>query len=196
MNQYPLFFHIENKLLCKNITVTDASGNTVAFISRSKVAVFSDITLYSNELKETALLQIKPEKLWNIDHTFSFHAADNQQHIGTLSRKFITSALWRARYEMKNPEGKIDFVITEENPWERIAVSVLNKIKRGKYVSKYFLKPTYQILDNNEKVLGEIKEKQQIFKREFKFNLSETQTKNNEIAILAAVLLLMLVDKV
>jgi hypothetical protein len=195
MFDYPIQFHVKKSVLSRKCTALDYNGKEIAFLSKNRLGFERKISLYNNSKKEETLLHLKAEKIWDIDDVYSFHTPSKDTFLGKLSRKYITSTLWRSRYEMQDAKENLEWIIIEENPWARITSSVMSKIKRGQYLSKYFLKPTYQVLLSDEVVIGEVTEKQSFFKRELQFNLFTQLSKDNELKVLGSLMLLMILEK-
>lgn len=119
--QEVLILKTEENWLSKSCKLINQKGVEVAFMKRNKF-LFSKVSskVYSNQSKEKLLGIINPTLNLDVNHHFKMYD-NNAQIIGSLERKFITSTLWRTRYEFSPFSNANSFTIIEENPWIRIS---------------------------------------------------------------------------
>jgi hypothetical protein len=136
----------------------------VAYFEQKKM-LFSKIktSVYESDSKSEVIAKIDPINLLDVNHHFLIKDKEGAT-LGKLEKKFITSKLWRTRYEFFDDKGNLAFYFLEENPWTRISNALLKTSKRTSLIPKYFFKPSYQILDKTDKLLGELVENKGLLK--------------------------------
>jgi uncharacterized protein YxjI len=140
--QYPLTLSFKILALASQATVTDASGRTILF-TRQKILKFREhVEIWTDKSRGTRLAEIKANKV--IDWSARYSSTDASGNpIGSVGRRGWRS-LWRAHYEVFNPsDDRPDFSIQEENPFAKVADSLLGSIPLVGLLTGFFFHPRY-----------------------------------------------------
>jgi uncharacterized protein YxjI len=188
MYNYPL--NLSFKVLAFNpqVTVTDASGQTILYVKQKALAFKEDIKVYSDKTMSVQLFQINANKLIDFSAKYTIKKADGSP-IGTIQREGMKS-LWKATYNLLNSSDQKVGVIHEQNPWLRILDNLASNIP---FLSM-FINPSYLIDmgDQNKLVL----KKMPAF-MEGKFSLTKTGdfTDQEEQLMINSIIMMTLLER-
>ncbi|MFT4176568.1 MAG: hypothetical protein QM627_07910 [Luteolibacter sp.] len=140
--QYPLTLSFKILALSSQVTVTDATGRVVIYTKQKLFKFREHIQIFTDRTQSTLLAEIRANKV--IDWSARYFATDAQGgQIGSVGRRGWRS-LWKAHYETFNPGDDVpDFSIHEENPWSKVADSLLGEIPIIGLLSGYLFHPRY-----------------------------------------------------
>lgn len=191
-----------NYLLEKNITwftkscsVKDSNENDLLFFKQKKL-LFSKINtkVFTNSDKQNSIASIVPINIIDVNHHFILKSEEKGEEFGILEKKFITSKLWRTRYEFSNMDGKLIFYILEENPWVRFSNMLLKRSKRTSLIPKYFFRPSYQVFDKSDNLIGCLKENKGVFKTSRVIEIDNKLQLEKKNSILLALMILSFIE--
>lgn len=193
-NESDYILQKETSWFSKKCSIKDKQGKFVAVLEQKKL-LFSKIKtdVFVDNNQEHKIATIIPKGFIDLNHHFNIKNKEGEL-LGKLEKKFITSKLWRTRYEFFNTEGKLKFVIIEENPWLRISNSLLKKSKRTSLIPRFFFKPAYQILDENEHLIADLTERKGLFKSSRTLRIESIPKELNENLILVAAMILLYIE--
>jgi uncharacterized protein YxjI len=140
--QYPLDLRFTIFSLAQQITVRDASGNSILFVKQKMFRFREKIEVFSDSSQSKKLFEINADRIIDFSANYSFTGADGSDW-GSVRRHGMRS-LWSAHYEVIE-DKRVDMHIREEAPWKKFLESLLSEIPIVGFVFIYFLNPTYLI---------------------------------------------------
>jgi hypothetical protein len=144
--RYPLDIRFKLVALAPRMNVTDAAGQNVCFVSQNVWKLKEDIQVYQDETRSRELYRIRADKIMDFSTTYHFTESATGQPLGAIKSKGWRS-LWRATYEVTDPQGRLTHTITEDNPWVKIGDVLLGEIPIVGMFTGYLLHPSYSALD-------------------------------------------------
>ena len=139
---YPLNLSFKIAAFAPQVFVTDASGQSICYIKQKLFKLKEKVEVYTDSSKSNIQATIEANKIidWSARYNFTTPEGDA---IGAVGRKGMRS-MWRAHYEVFNPGDEVsDFNIQEENPWSKVADSVLSGIPIIGLLAGYCFHPRY-----------------------------------------------------
>lgn len=189
--QYPIDFKFKIATFSNDFEAKDAQGRSL-FYAREKILSWRDvIKIYTDSSKSELLYTLRSNKLIDFQQTFSISKADGVE-LGRVRRKSIKS-LWRSTFELRNPQGDLDYYIHEKSVWTKFWDSLFGEIPIIGTLSGYVFNPAYILSDKQGRAYFEIKKMPSFFGRKFKVEkLSNEQLEEEERLLLSMVLLVLI----
>ena len=142
MFDYPLNLRFKLIALAPRIIVADNKMKEVLYVSQKVLKLREDIRIYNNQDQEREIYNIQAEKILDFNTRYNFFRSDTRDHIGSVKAKGWRS-IWSATYMIDDPFEKQMMFIKEDNPWVKIADSIIDGIPVIGMFSGYFLHPSY-----------------------------------------------------
>jgi len=139
---YPLNLRFKLVALAPRIIVTDAKGREVLFISQKVLKLKEDIRIYRTQQKEQEIFNIRAEKILDFDTRYNFYESTTQKHLGSVKAK-AWRTIWRAVYQIDEPLGDTTLFIREDNPWVKVADTLVGEIPVVGMFTGFMLHPAY-----------------------------------------------------
>ena len=141
--KYPLTLSFKILAVAPQIRVTDADGAPVLFVHQKAFKLKEAVTVYRDETRQTALYTIAADRV--LDFNAAYRIRDGLgREVGTLARRGRRS-IWRARYDVLDPEGRSVFRVHEDDVWKKVLDSVLGQIAFVGGLVGYFVNPSYTV---------------------------------------------------
>lgn len=142
--QYPLQLNFKLIALAPRITVRDASGQVIFFVSQKVMALKEHVKVYSDEQKQNQLYEIKADRMLDFSARYRFRDMQGNE-LGSIKHKGMRS-IWSATYEIyNNGSDEAAYKMTEDNPWVKVADALLNEIPVVGMFTGYFFHPSYTV---------------------------------------------------
>lgn len=140
--RYPLTLSFKILALASQASVTDADGRGVLYVRQKLLKLREHVEVFADATRGERLADIRANKV--IDWSARYRITDAAgSEIGSVGRRGWKS-LWRAHYEAFNPGAQApDYVLREEDPWVKVADSLLSAIPVVGMMSGYFCHPRY-----------------------------------------------------
>lgn len=192
--QYPLTLSFKVLALASQATITDASGRTVLYTKQKMFKFREHVELWTDKSQGTRLADIKANKV--IDWSARYFSTDADGNpIGSVGRRGWRS-LWKAHYESFNPGDETpDFSIKEENPWSKIADSLLGEIPILGIFCGYLFHPKYVASRSNGSPAMRLTKQPAFWEGKFKIEKLEEMAPREELNLLLSFLMLILLEK-
>ena len=140
---YPLTLSFKILAVAPQIRVTDADGAPVMFVHQKAFKLKEAVTVYRDETREAALYTIAADRV--LDFNAAYRIRDGLgREVGTLARRGRRS-MWRARYDVLDPEGNSVFRVHEDDTWKKVIDSVLRQFGALGALGGYFVNPSYTV---------------------------------------------------
>ncbi len=153
--QFPLKLTFKILAVAPQITVTDASGQTIFYVKQKLFKLKEAITVFSDSSQTKELYKINADRV--IDFSAKYHLTDiNGQEIGAIKREGMRS-IFKARYDIFDSNGSHVLDINEENAFVRVMDALFGEIPIIGMLSGYVFNPTYLVADMQGQVVMKIK---------------------------------------
>ncbi len=186
---YPLTVSFKLLALLSQLTVTDASGNTVCYLKR-KFSWKEKITIFTDSSQAQPLYHIESNKALAVSPVYTFADAATERQLGTVTCNGWKS-IWNIDYQIR-PTGmeNATLAIDEENPWIKVIDGIVSEIPIVGLATSFLFHPAYLVKRGDTKVLRLVK-KPSLF--ESKFELEKHGDLSNDEETLALLSLLVMV---
>lgn len=189
--QYPLFLKFKITTLASDFTITDYSGNSLAYVRQKMFKLKEDVVVYNDESKSQENFRIRANQ-W-IDFNASYGITDNSgRNLGKIARKGMRS-IWKATYFISDGMDQPKYTVQEENAWTKILDGIVGEIPVIGAFTGYFLNPAYVVKDNNGKEIYRLKKMPSFFGRKFQLDqLNNVPTEDESLVVLSLMMLVLL----
>lgn len=138
---YPLQISFKAIALSNQGTVTDASGNVVAYVKQKAFKLKEAITVFTDQSQTTPIATIKANKI--IDFNAQYFFADMEGNpLGSVKRAGARS-LWKADYTILDGAETPVMKVNEENGWVKFVDALVGEIPIVGIFTGYMFNPKY-----------------------------------------------------
>jgi uncharacterized protein YxjI len=153
--QFPLKLTFKILAVAPQITVTDASGQTLFYVKQKLFKLKEAITVFSDSSQTKELYKINADRV--IDFSAKYHLMDvNGQEIGSIKREGVRS-IFKARYDIFDSNGSHVLDINEESAFVRVMDALFGEIPVLGMFTGYVFNPTYIVADMQGQIVMKIK---------------------------------------
>ena len=140
---YPLTLSFKIVAIAPQVRVTDADGAPVLFVHQKAFKLREAVTVYRDETRQTALYTIAADRV--LDFNAAYRIRDGLgREVGALARRGRRS-IWRARYDVLDPDGQPVFRVHEDDAWKKVLDSVMRQFGVLGGIVGYFVNPSYTV---------------------------------------------------
>lgn len=188
---FPLNLKFKIATLASDFTVTDNQGQNVAYVRQKMFKLKEDVVIFSDDSRSQELFRIKANQ-W-LDFNSSYLITDTQGNaVGKLARKGMRS-IWKATYQVIDPNDQQLFTISEENAWVKFFDGLVGEIPIVGAFTGYFLNPAYILKNQNGKVLFRLKKLPSFWGRHFQLEkLGEVPQDQEKLVVLGYMMMVLL----
>ena len=191
--KFPLHFSFNIGTLSSDFTAKDAGGNTVAYVKQKMFKLKEAITIYSNSNKTQVDYTIAANKWLDFSTAYSFKDAQGTE-IGKVARKGWAS-IWKANYEIIDQHNKLQYRVSEANPWVKVLDSILGEIPILSFFTGYLFHPKYNVTNLRDEVIVQLKKEPSFFGKEFKVELIKPIDNDDDDRIMLSLMMLVLLER-
>jgi uncharacterized protein YxjI len=139
--EYPLKMRFKLLAVSPQIFVNDAAGETVCYVKQKLFKLKEAVTVYKDSSQQKVLCEIKADRIldWSANYRFFDPSGES---FGSVRRKGMRS-LWRAHYEVFDESGNHSATIREENPFAKVADSMLGEVPVLGLLTGYLFHPRF-----------------------------------------------------
>jgi uncharacterized protein YxjI len=139
--QFPLSFTFNIGTLANDFVCKDAEGQTVAYVRQKLFRLVDEVIVYTDESRSQEIYRINADRWIDFSANYTFTNPMGEE-LGRIARRGWIS-IWRANYELYDEDRKQDLLISEENPWIKVADNLLGEIPILSLFTGYILHPSY-----------------------------------------------------
>lgn len=190
--QFPMQFEFKIGTLANDFIGKDASGQPVVYVYQKMFKFKEAIQVFNNDRKEQLIYTIDADRI--IDFNASYHFTNqNNQQIGRIGRRGMRS-IWKSTYEIYDEQNKLEFNISEENPWAKFWDGLLSEVPLLSLFSGYFFNPRYVLKrEGSEDVVIRMSKEKSFFGRRFKIEkITNLQDGEDERVVLGLMMMSLL----
>ena len=190
---FPLQLKFKKIALSPQISVMDATGRLLFYVKQKAFKLKEAVTVYADAEQTQPLYTINADRV--LDFSARYHINETSGFsLGTLQRQGRRS-LWSAHYEILRGGGPV-MQIREENPWVKVADSILTDIPVLGMFSGYLFNPAYLVTraDNGAQVMR-VKKEKAFFEGSYSITRTGELSENDERLAVLSVLMMVLLEK-
>ncbi len=190
---YPLHFLFKIFTPSNDFTVTDNSGQEIAYTRQKIFRIKEAVEVYGNSRREQVRYTLKADRIIDFNAVYTLRDAAGQT-IGKLKREGMRS-LWRTSYTLLDAAERPAFAIKEANPWVALADGTLSEIPIIGMFTGYFLNPTYLVTDTQGREAFRLRKEMSLMERKFSLNKTGQATPEQETLVVLGLMMLLLQER-
>lgn len=191
--QYPLQFKFKIGTLSNDFSATDAEGKMLAYV-RQKLFKFKEaIDVYSDEQKENLIYRINADRIIDFNASYAF-SDEEEQVFGHVGRKGMRS-LFKAHYEIFDNDKKIEFTISEENPWAKFWDAMLSEVPLLGIFTGYLFNPRYIVKREDGTEVVRLSKEPSFWGRKFKIDKLSDVDKGEDERLMLSLMMMSLLER-
>ena len=190
---YPLHFLFKIFTPSNDFTVTDNSGQEIAYTRQKIFRIKEAVEVYGNSRREQVRYTLKADRIIDFNAVYTLRDAAGQT-IGKLKREGMRS-LWRTSYTLLDAAERPAFTIKEANPWVALADGTLSEIPIIGMFTGYFLNPTYLVTDTQGREAFRLRKEMSLMERKFSLNKTGQATPEQETLVVLGLIMLLLQER-
>lgn len=188
--EYPLQLSFKLLAIARQVSVTDARGQLVAYVRQKAFKLKEAVTVFADAEQTRPLYTIKADRVLDISARYNFaDAAGN--YLGSVKRKGMRS-VWKAHYDVLEGEQLL-LTITEESAWTKVLDSLVGEIPVVGMFTGYLFHPAYLVKRTNGAVVMRLEKRPAFFEGKFELtrhgDLDEREESRALLAVITTVLL-------
>ncbi|WAC01969.1 hypothetical protein N7U66_19360 [Lacinutrix neustonica] len=191
--KFPIHFSFKINTLANDFTAKDANGRTVAYVKQKLFKLKEAITIYSDENKTRVDYTIAANQWLDFSAAYAFKDAGGT-NIGKVAGKGWSS-IWKANYEIIDQNDKLQYRVSENNPWVKVLDSVVGEIPILGFFTGYMFHPTYNVTNLRGEAIVKLKKQPSFFGKEFKLELVKPIDNNDDERIILGLMMLILLER-
>lgn len=192
--QFPLKLTFKVLAVAPQITVTDASGQTIFYVKQKLFKLKEAITVYSDSTQSQALYKINADRV--IDFSAKYHLTDvNGKEIGAIKREGMRS-IFKARYDIFDANGTHVLDINEENALVRVMDALFGEIPVVGMLSGYVFNPTYLVTDMQNQVVMKIKKEPAFLETGFTITQERPMPEDETLRAVLGAFMMVLLERI
>lgn len=191
--KFPIHFSFKIGTFANDFTAKDVDGRTVAYVKQKLFKLKEAITIYSDENKTRVDYTIAANQWLDFSAAYAFKDAKGTS-IGKVARKGWSS-IWKANYEIIDQNDKLQYRVSENNPWVKVLDSVVGEIPVLGFFTGYMFHPTYNVTNLRDEVIVKLKKQPSFFGKEFKLELVKPIDNDDDERIMLGLMMLILLER-
>ena len=193
--QYPLTLSFKLIALAPQVTITDASGQTICYVKQKLFKLKEHVQVFTDATRATSLADIKANKVLDWSARYNLTSPDGAA-LGSVGRKGMRS-LFKAHYEtFVGPDESHDFDIQEENALAKVGDSVLGSIPVIGMLSGYLFHPKYLATRSNGTPAMRLTKQPAMWEGRFTMEkLDDSLTSEEELSLMLSYLMLVMLER-
>lgn len=192
--QFPLKLTFKVLAVAPQITVTDASGQTLFYVKQKLFKLKEAITVFSDSSQTRELYKINADRI--IDFSAKYHFTDvHGQEIGSIKREGVRS-IFKARYDIFDSNGNHVLDINEENAFVRVMDALFGEIPLIGMLSGYVFNPTYVVADMQGQVVMKIKKEPALLETGFTITQERPMPDDETLRAVLGAFMMVLLERI
>ena len=189
---YPLQLSFKIMAMAPQISVTDASGNLVAYVKQKLFKLKEAVTVFADVKQTQPLYKMNADRV--LDFSARYHFADTQgTPLGSVKRQGMKS-LWKAHYDILDGDNPV-MSIQEESPWIKVADAILDQIPLVGLISGYIFHPAYLVSRPDGTAVMRLEKQPAFFEGKFKIEKKADLDPTEEQRVLLSLLMMILLER-
>ena len=190
---YPLNLSFKILAMAPQILVTDRYGKCVFYVKRKLMKLKESVTVFSDAKQTEALYHLNADQVIDFSARYHFTDADGST-IGAVQRRGMKS-IWRAHYDILDGNRTI-LQIREENPWVKVADSLLGEIPILGLFTGYLFHPAYVVTRTGDISVMRLEKQPSLLEKKFTISKQHVAlTPHEETQVLLSLLMMVLLER-
>ena len=190
---YPVELNFKKIALARQATLTDASGNSIAYARQKIFKLKEELEVFDDKTKSKRVCTIKANKVIDFTASYSFFT-ENEQSFGSIQRKGFRS-LWKATYLLNEANGNQYATIKEEKPFAKVIDSFLGELPFVGLVCNYIFNPSYILTSEDGTELFRLTKSPSFWGALFKIDKLTEVTPDDETRCMMGLLMMVFLEK-
>ncbi|RFC45502.1 MAG: hypothetical protein DVB23_001947 [Verrucomicrobia bacterium] len=190
---FPLRLRFKILTFFTRIEVTDAAGQLVCFVKKKAFKLKEQIEVYGDREMARRLLSIEADRIIDFSAVYSFTDIEGRK-IGSVARKGMRS-IWRAHYLISDDSGRVEFEVTEENPWIKVLDGFFDSIPVVNLLSGYLLNPSYLVKGPGGELVCSVRKQPAFLEGVYQLEQHGQADEGAMARILTAVIMMVLLER-
>ena len=191
--RYPLTFSFKITTLANDFTATDDTGHVVAYVRQKMLKLKEDVQVYSDESRARVNYHIRANAWIDFSAAYTFFDPRDQP-FGAIARKGWRS-LWKADYEIIDRHEKLQFRVSEENAWVKVADGLLGEVPVLGMLTGYVFNPSYLVTDVHGHPVARLRKQPSFLGKEFSVDKLSDLDEDDEVRIMLGLMMLVLLER-
>ncbi len=191
--RYPLTFSFKITTLANDFTATDDSGRVVAYVRQKMLRLKEDVQVYSDENRTRVNYHIRANAWIDFSAAYTFFDPHDRA-LGAIARKGWRS-LWKADYEIIDQHEKLQFRVSEENAWVKVADGLLGQVPVVGWLTGYVFNPSYLVTDLHGRPVARLRKQPSFFGKQFSVDRLTVLDEDDEVRIMLGLMMLVLLER-
>ena len=190
---YPVELNFKKIALAQQATLTDASGNSIAYARQKMFKLKEELEVFEDKTKSKRICTIKANKVLDFSAAYSFFT-ESEQSFGSIQRKGLHS-IWKATYLLNDASGSQYATIKEEKPFAKVVDSLLGGLPFVGLVCNYIFNPSYIATSEDGTELFRLTKVPSFWGALFKIDKLAEVTSDEEIRCMMSLLMMIFLEK-
>lgn len=190
--QYPLEITFKLWAFAPQMSVVDASGNTLFYIRQKLFKLREAIGVFADQQRTQLQYEIKADRIIDFSARYNFLDASGKP-FGAVKRHGMKS-IWRARYDIYSGDSVV-FTIREQNPWVKVMDSLCAEIPVVGLFTGFFFNPVYWVSRPDESMVMRLEKKPSFLSRIFLIKQVDALNETEESQILLSLMMMLLLER-
>lgn len=184
---YPIKYTFKRIALTNKVVVTDASGNEILYAHQQLLKLKEKILVFRSSAKDQQVGELNADRVIDFSPLLTFTNSAGQQVVSV--KRNGRASIWRASYEILNPEGQTLYSVREQNVWAKVGDALFAEIPVVGLLSGYVFQPRYGVMNAEGQVVATIQKRPAFLESSFELTCENPQTSDPSgllpVAILA-----------
>lgn len=191
--RYPLQLKFKLAVINPQFSLTDAAGESVAYVKQKAFKLREDISVFRNESQTELQYKIKADRWLDFNASYAFTDPSGND-VGRLVRKGRRS-IWKAAYELYDENGQQDLLLQEDNAWVKVLDGLIGEIPVLGMFTGYFLNPSYNITRPDGTLVAVLSKKPDLISRAFTLEKKAAYEEGEETRIVLGTMMMVLLER-
>lgn len=191
--RFPLNFSFKIFTPSNDFSVIDAGGHEIAYTRQKIFKIKESVQIFRNSSRNELLFTVKADRI--IDFNASYTVRDAAENVlGSIKRSGVKS-LWKTSYTVHDAAGRQLYSLQEKNPWIAVLDGLLSEVPIVGTLSGYLFNPSYSVTDGSGGEVFTLKKEPSFFERKFSLHKNGGASSADDILVLNAAMMLMLLER-
>lgn len=191
--EFPVKFSFKVTTLSNDFIARNAQGQTIAYVRQKMFKLKEAITIYSDDTRSEVLYTIAANK-W-IDWSAAYNITDTRGvELGKIARKGWRS-LWKAEYDIIDQNQQPQYKVKEESAMTRFLDNVIGEIPLIGFFTGYLFNPTYNVIDNNGRIVIKLKKMPSFLGKEFELFQQAAIDDDDKARVMLSLMMMILLER-
>ena len=191
---YPLNISFKILALARQLSVTDASGNLLAYAKQKAFKLKEAVTIFADVEQTHPLYTINSDKVLDFSARYHFADARTGAPLGSVKRQGMKS-LWKAHYEVFDNAHNANLTIREANPWTKVFDALLGEVPVVGMFTGYMFHPAYLVTRSDGTSLLRLEKQPAFLEGKFRIDKQAEMGADEETRALLSLIMMVLLER-